>query len=420
MRTVCSLLFLFLIQQAKAQFTIDTTIAPYRDSVVIIPEDTLRITNLQPYMTVHVDSLLDYQFQVNKPIEGYYWFLKNAPVGLKINKDNGTLVFKAEKSYFLSGRLKYDQPYKVNIGVQNMNNVKDRADTNFTLMFYNTEIIPTRLRPTIASSITIDEGEPVSFFVQCSEGSFPIEHINFTSNRTLENYTLVKNCNDIFNWTPDFDFVRETDSARTKVVTLSFIGATKFGTLDTATVRVVVRDALNYPRAVQEYNLLKKNIDNYILQLKYSFIQIDKKLKKTKTTRTSFDLTTASTSLTGTVLNTTNDQDALRAGKILPSVGLALVPIKEAVASNKPVEQNQATLLRNSIKRLEYMITDNALLGDRDPELLKKTAKLRDELKQAQVQLLDVPLELTTGMTEEQLDRYFNSKKVSKKYRLKK
>jgi hypothetical protein len=53
---------------------------------------------------------------INKDQKNYYWYLKNSPVGLKINKDNGLLIFKAEKSYFLSGKLKYDAEYSVRTG----------------------------------------------------------------------------------------------------------------------------------------------------------------------------------------------------------------------------------------------------------------------------------------------------------------
>jgi hypothetical protein len=59
------------------------------------------------------------------------------------------------------------------------------------------------------------------------------------------------------------------------------------------------------------------------------------------------------------------------------------------------------------------------LVGERDYEVSKKTAKLRDELKQVQVQLIDVPIELTNNFTEEELNRYLNSPKVANKYRLK-
>jgi hypothetical protein len=83
------------------------------------------------------------------------------------------------------------------------------------------------------------------------------------------------------------------------------------------------------------------------------------------------------------------------------------------------VEQNQASLIRSSIKRLEYMLYDYTLLGDRDPQILTKTAKLKEELKQSQMQLIDVPVDVTTeGMTEEELNKYFNNPKVNKKYRV--
>ena len=67
------------------------------------------------------------------------------------------------------------------------------------------------------------------------------------------------------------------------------------------------------------------------------------------------------------------------------------------------------------------MVRDNALVGERDPDIVKKTTKLKEELKQAQIQLIDVPIDpATNNMTEEQLNQYFSSPRVSKKYRTKK
>jgi hypothetical protein len=170
---------------------------------------------------------------------------------------------------------------------------------------------------------------------------------------------------------------------------------------------------------MEEYNQTTKNVDQYIMKLKYTFLQLDKKLKKTKTARITFDLTSATTSLTGTILSTSSNDNAQKTGKVLPSVGLALVPIKEASVPSKVVDQNQAAQIRASIKRLEYMRQDNIALGSKDPDLTKKTGKLKEELRQVQMQLIDVPIELTNDLTEEELNRYFNSPKVNKKYRLK-
>jgi hypothetical protein len=174
-KSFSSTLLMFLIKYSFAQFA---------DSIAVFnslnsDDFPLRITNLNPYFTQHVDSGLSYQFQINRDQSKYYWFLKNSPVGLKINKDDGLLTFKAEKSYFLSGKLKYDVPYKVAIGVQNLLDPSDRVDTSFTLLFYNTDIIPSKLKPTVAGSLYIDEGETVSFKIQCETGSFPIEDILF-------------------------------------------------------------------------------------------------------------------------------------------------------------------------------------------------------------------------------------------------
>jgi len=384
-------------------------------------DSALRITNLNPYMTVHVDSTLNYNLEINRPDSvKYFWFLRNSPVGLKLNKDNGLLSFKADKSFFLSGKLRYDQPYNVLVGVQNLMNPAERFDTSFTILFYNTEIIPSRLKPSVSSTLYVDEGDTVSFKVQCETGSFPIENITFFANTPLKNFSLVKHCDDEFTWIPPFEFVKETDTGKVKSVLLSFIGANKFMVRDTAIVKIVVRDALNYPLAVQEYNLVVHNINSYILQLKYTFLQLDKGVKKTKNTRTTFDITSSTTALTGSILTTSNNESTKKTGQILPSVGVSLVPIKEAVAPQKVYDQNQASLVRTSIKRMEYIIRDNSLLGEKDADISRKTNKLREELKQVQIQLIDVPLELAPNMTEQELNEYFNSPKVNKKYRTKK
>ncbi|HEX2607800.1 MAG TPA: hypothetical protein VHK91_10490 [Flavisolibacter sp.] len=401
-------LFLLFASFSKAQ-----------DSTVYHPDSVLRIIDLNPYFTLHVDSTLSYQLQINKNPDNYFWYLKNAPIGLKINKDNGIITFRADKSYFLSGRLKYDINYNVTVGVQNLNDPKDKVDTNFTLVFYNTEIIPSKVKPTVNGTIWMEEGETASFRVFCETGSYPIENIMTLTSIPIENYSLVQQCGEEFKWTPGYDLVKETDSGKAKTLLVYFIGANKFKVRDTAVVRFIVRDALNYPLALEEYNQVARNIDRYVLQLKYTFLQLDKRLRKTKNARTTFDLTSATTSLTGTVLSTSSSDEAQKTGKILPSVGLALVPIKEASVPSKVVDQNQAALIRASIKRMEYMRQDNLLIGSRDSEIQRKTNKLKEELKQVQVQLLEVPVELTNDFTEEELNRYFNSPKVNKKYRLK-
>jgi hypothetical protein len=110
--------------------------------------------------------------------------------------------------------------------------------------------------------------------------------------------------------------------------------------------------------------------------------------------------------------------DMKTTGKILPSVGVALVPVKEAVAPNKNDELNAASLVRNDIKRLQYLLTNNALVGDKDPEIVVKTSKMKDELQQIQLQLIDVAI-VDDTRNKEELDEYFNNPKVNRKYRLK-
>jgi hypothetical protein len=421
-----SLLIVFvaaLSTQAVAQERSMHDTLPHRDSIHIAldsPESPLRIKNLNPYFTLHVDSTLNYNLEINKEESNYYWFLRNSPVGLRINKDNGQLSFKADKTLFLSGKLRYDNEYRVNIGVQNLNDPTMRVDTSFSILFYNTDIIHSRVKPTVNSTLTVEEGDTVSFKVQCENGNFSIDNITFFSNMPLKNFTLVKKCDDDFIWSPPFDFVKETDSARTRVLLLSFVGTNKFNVRDTSIVRVVIRDALNYPLAKQEYELQRSIVNTYLLTLKATFVQLDKRVKRVKNTRTTFDITGSTTALTGSILSTSQSEGTKKTGQVMPSVGVSLVPIKEAVAPQKVFDQNQAQTVRAAIKRLDYMVQDNSLVGERDPDITRKTNKLKEELKQIQIQLIEVPLEMTQPMSEEELNQYFNSPRVNKKYRLKK
>jgi|GEM_PF-6995064 len=171
-------------QTDSLPFQTDTVHLP-----ITIPQDTvLRIKNLNPYFTLHVDSVLQYPLEINKNPSDYYWFLRNSPVGLRINKDNGALTCKVEKSFFFSGKLKYDQEYKVAVGVQSLSNPKERVDTFFTIVFYNTDIIPSRVKPSVSGTLYVEEGQTVNFKIQCETGSFPIENITFFSNTPLINY----------------------------------------------------------------------------------------------------------------------------------------------------------------------------------------------------------------------------------------
>lgn len=405
---------------ARLPSVVDSIRQTVLDSLRQTEDTVLRIRNLNPYVTLHVDSTMNYNLEINKNPSHYFWYLRNSPLGLKINKDNGLLSFKADKSYFLSGRLKYDYPYKVLVGVQNLHDPSERVDTSFTILFFTTEIIPSRLKPTVNSTLYIDEGDTVNFRIECEEGSFPVESISFYSNVPIKNYSIVKKCDDDFVWSPSYDFIRDTDSSKSRLVLLSFIGVNKFYAKDTAVVKIYVKDALNYPVMQQEYQRTVKTLSTYVLQLKYAFLQLDKRVKNTKSTRTTFDLTTASSALGGTVFSSAGNPAAQNTGRILPSAGVALVPVKEAVAPTKTAEQNSASLIRSSIKRLEYQLHENSLSSERDPDIVKKINTLKSEMKQIQIQLIEVPIDDNTNMTEEELNEYFNSKKVMRKYKLKK
>ena len=416
MRRLAALIgFILFSLIVKSQEVTDTTTHP-----VLNVDTLLRIRNLNPYFTLHVDSTLIYPLEINKPASLYYWYIKNSPVGLKINKDNGLLTFKAEKSFFLSGKLKYDVEYKVNVGVQNLNDPKDKVDTFFTIVVYNTDIVTSKVKPTVANYVLIDEGDTIRFNVQCDEGNFPIEHLIYNTNYPIKPFMNPLKCGDEFAWYAPYDFIKDNDTAKTRTLQISFIGTDRFSNRDTSVVKIAVRQNINYPERTTEYNMLRKEVERYVLQLKGTFMVLDKSLKSTKSTRTTFDVTSSSMALGGTVLTTVPESESLiTTGKILPSVGVALLPVKEAVAPTKVYEQNSASLVRSSIKRLEYLLSDNMLNGDKDPAVLDKTKKLREELKNVQVQLIDVPIVEFEG-TPDELDKYFNSPKVNKKYRLKK
>jgi hypothetical protein len=427
MRKINLILFLcVLILRLHAQDTstrkTDTLYERQHSDTLTTPprvDTALRIINLNPFFSLHVDSTLSYQLEINKNPGGYFWYLRNAPVGLRVNKDNGLLSFRADRSYFLSGRLKYDYNYKVSIGVQKLTNPAERIDTSFTIVFFNTEVIPSKLKPTVSGTVWVDEGETLRFKVLCETGNFPIDNILTLTSIPIGAFVPVQQCNDEFNWTPPYDFVKESDTGKVRSVILSFVGSTRYRMADTVQIKVIVKNALNYPLAVEQFNQVVHDMDEYILRLKFTFLQLDKNIKKTKKARTGFDLTAAGTALSGTVLSTSSDKSSQRTGLILPSVGVALTPIKEATAPTKTTEQNQATLIRSSIKRLEYVKQDTKLVGEKDPELQQKLNRVKEELKQIQMQLIDVPIEITNNLTEQELNRYFNNPKVNKKYRLK-
>lgn len=410
--------FLLITQFGFSQIT--------RDSIKLLPaptyvvaDTTLRITNLNPFFSLHVDSSLKYQLLINKNPKNYYWYLKNAPAGLKIDKDNGFISFPANRALFRSGRLKYDVDYPVKIGVQSLLNPYDNIDTTFTITWYNTDVVVPRVKVSVVSPVSVEEGYKLSFTVMCENGNFPIDKILFSSSQTISNFKIPQKCDDTFEWIPAYDFVTEKDANKQRNIDLYFIGTTKFNFSDTAKVTVTVKESLNFDIANAEYNEITTSIKTWVLRLKYTFLQLDKRVRKTKSARSTFDITTAASTLTGTVLSTTASDPKKPEGKILTSAGVIMMPVKEAAAPNKTAEQNQATLVRSTIKRLEYVMFDNKLNGDKDPAIATKTETLKKELRQSQIQLAEVPTEMSENMSEKQLNDYFDSPKVQKKYRLK-
>lgn len=426
MKKLILLFSVFLSTQLIAQQQSDTIIA--KQDTVLTPDsepldtDTvLRVINLNPFFTIQVDSTLTYDFQINRPKANYFFYLKNAPIGVKLDKSTGLLYFKADKSYFKSGKLKYDIPYAVELGVQNLRNAEERFESSFTLLFYSTEVIVSKLKPTVGNLMYLEEGDSIRFRVQCEEGSFPVEQITIITNEPISNFKTVVKCNDEFAWMVPYDFIRDNDTAKQKTLALQFIGADKFRNRDTALVKLVIKPGINYIQKNLEHQQVAAEMKKYITNLKLTFYVISTNIKNNKSTRTGFDITGSSTAMLGTILSTAGESvGAKNVGKVLPSVGLTLVPVKEAVAPNKVQEQNTASQVRATIKRLDYILTENMMIGDKDPDILAKTRKLRDELKQSQLQLVDLPMvEFDPRYSQEQAEKYFNNPKVNKKYRLK-
>jgi hypothetical protein len=425
-KLVIILLVAFTFSSAQ-EINKDTTL-PKKDSLPNLvsiqqqeADSALRIMNLSPFFSIQADSVLTYDFKINKPLDNYFWYIKSAPVGLKIDKNTGILFFKADKNLFKSGRLKFDVPYKVEFGVQNLRNAAEKIDTSFNLLFFSTEINVSKLKPTVGSIVQLEEGDSIKFKVQCDEGTFPIEQININSNLPITNFKSVKNCNDEFQWMVPYDFIREGDTAKQKILVLQFIATDKLRNNDTATVRLFIRPGVNYPQKLIEFNQISDEMKKYIKDLKLAFFVLSNEIEKTKTNRTYFDIGSSSTAMLGTILSTSaQSTGAKNFGKVLPSLGLTLVPVKETVSPNKVQEQNVASQIRATIKRLEFMLSEYNLTGEKDIDILTKTKKLKDELKQSQLQLIDLPLvEFDPRYTQEDAEKYFNNPKVNKKYRMK-
>ena len=426
MRIKLFIIFLAACKLSFAQEISKDTTLPNKDSISNLPapkqeaDSVLRIVNLSPFFSLQADSTLTYDFKINRPMEQYFWYIKSAPVGLRIDKNTGLLFFRADKNLFKSARLKYDVPYKVEFGVQNLRNASERIDTSFNLLFFSTEINVTRLKPTVGNFVQLEEGDTIRFRIQCEEGSFPIDQITINANQPITNFKPVKKCNDEFEWTVPYDFIREGDTTRQKLLVLQFIGTDTYRNSDTATVRLFIKPGVNYPQKMQEYKLIADEIKKYIKDLKLTFFILSNEIEQTKKNRTYFDIGSSSTAMFGTILSTSATSDgAKNFGKVLPSLGLTLVPVKETVSPNKVQEQNIASQVRGTIKRLDFMLSEYGLVGEKDIDILSKTRKLKDELKQSQLQLIDLPLvEFDTKYTQEEAEKYFNNPKVNKKYKM--
>ncbi len=387
----------------------------------VYQDTALRIMNLNPYFTIHEDSVINYDLAINKESKDYFWFIQKSPVGVRLDRKSGNLTIRGDKALFKTGRLQYDIPYSVRIGVQNLHNPTDRVDTAFTILFYSTEVVVSKVKPATSALINVEEGDSVQFRVLCDEGSFPLEQISMNTSMPLSNFIAVKKCSDEFKWVVPFGIFRENDTAKVKSVIIDFIGTDKFYNKDTASIRINIRPGINFSVRNLAHKRISDEFENYIRYLKFQFFQVSGRVKRTKKIRTTFDISSSTTAFAGTIISTTSEAGSSGAswGRIMPSVGLTLVPIKEATAPNNVQQQNTATQIRSEARRLEFFLGENQLNGDRDEAVLAKIKRLQDELKKAKLQFLDLDPVDAQDYMDKDIDKFFDDPKVNKKYRIK-
>ena len=157
-----------------------------------------------------------------------------------------------------------------------------------------------------------------------------------------------------------YDFIKEGDTAKTRSLYVNFIGANKFNNRDTALVRIIVRDNINYPQRVLEYVTLRKEVENYAVQLKGNFMMLDKNVKSTKNTRTTFDMTSAATALEAPYFlpwKARPPRMRARSFRVLAWLcSREQKPLHPARFTSKLSRADQ-----NSIKRLDFTLSDNSL-----------------------------------------------------------
>ncbi len=168
------LLYLVLVIISTTGFAqIPTFHAPLQlQDTTVKPDDTLRIRNLNPYFSLHVDSTPFLSAGDQPGPEQVLLFYERCS---RRHEDQGERPADFPGGQILisfPARLKYDYEYKVKIGVQNLNNPRDRLDTSFTIVFYHRDH-PFPCKTHRQQRPVLDEGDTISFRVQCETGTYP-------------------------------------------------------------------------------------------------------------------------------------------------------------------------------------------------------------------------------------------------------
>src|SRR6185312_11233156 len=104
------------------------------------------------------------------------------------------------------------------------------------------------------------------------------ESITYYSNYPIRSTTPVTRCGDQFTWVAPYDFIKDDEKINERQLQIKFVGIDKFFNRDTAIVNVLVKQTINYPYRMMQYNKISDDIERYIVQLKNTFRSLDQKV----------------------------------------------------------------------------------------------------------------------------------------------
>jgi len=403
---------------------IDTDFFAEESLPVAIADTTLCIINVSPCFYLYPDSAIAYQLRLNRNPSGYTWYLKNNPPAVQLDSKTGMLYIKASATLFRQQKMFFGHRYVVSLGVQNNRDPTEWTDTSFAVIFQDPAIARGQIIPSVAGDIFAEEGDTIRFTLGCDNGNALVQSIKLSTSVAIGNYTSIQRCDDVFMWAIPFDFIRDRDSLDLRELRLTFVSIDDLQKKDTAEINIVIRQGINYVEKNQEYRKTAEEVKKYVQSLKLTFYVLNKSLRFNKFSRALFDVSAALTALAPAVIPEQQDEAKTGSGwnvsKLLPGIGLTLIPIKESLVPVKVQERANANQVRAVAKKLEFALLQNNLIGHRDPAVLNMICNLHEELRQARMQLIEVPLmEFDEDLSIEDAESYFKNYRTHKRHRLK-